>query len=156
MSVNLEYKSTHPMPMPEAVDYSLIGQIYRSHGNIQRLEAEIESSRRMLELPDDWDGEGSPRYSERTFERATAFVRNHVKWLWETFGITAPVPQINPGPAGSIDIHWKQRSWELLVNVPAEEGERATFYSDDYGTLVFKGHIDTTHPNFVGLLAWLT
>jgi len=139
----------------EAVPGSPINEIrVHAHASIPELEAEIESSKNILKLPDDWDGEGSPGYSKNTLERAITFVRTHVERLWETFGINAPVPNINPGPMGSIDLHWKEPTWELLVNIPAEETQRASFYGDDYGTGTIKGNVDAGRPNF-GLLAWL-
>ena len=125
----------------------------QTHTNIPQLEAEIESARTLLNLGDNWDGEGSPAYSKHTFERAIAFLRMHVERVWEA-GINAPVPYINPGPHGSIDLHWKERTWELLVNVPAEETRPAVFYGDDYGAGVIKGTIDPARYSF-GLLEWL-
>ncbi len=55
---------------------------------------------------------------------------------------------------GSIDLHWKQPTWELLVNIPAEETRRAAFYGDDYGAGAIKGSGDAGRHNF-GLLEWL-
>src|SRR5271165_742010 len=79
------------------------------------LKAEIEQASKMLELEDDWDGEGSQTYSRDTFNRAVAFLTRHSEQL-KPYGIRLPVPKIGPGPDGSIDLHWKRRSWELLVN----------------------------------------
>ena len=120
---------------------------------VPELEAEIESARMLLRLPDNWDGEGSAPYSENTLKRAIAFVRMHIERVWEA-GINAPAPRISAGPDGSIDVHWKQRAWELLVNVPADETQPAAFYGDDYGAGVIKGTIDTARYSF-GLLEWL-
>ncbi|MBI4661430.1 MAG: hypothetical protein HY735_21620 [Verrucomicrobia bacterium] len=66
-----------------------------------------------------------------------------------------PPPKILPGPDGSIDVHWKTKTCELLVNVPAGSNQRADFYGDDYGSLRIKGTIDPENPSS-GLLFWLT
>lgn len=119
------------------------------------LEKEIESSRkRILSLRDNWDGEGSPGYLPNTLDRAITFVRTHSSVFTEISGKDAPVPQINPAPEGSIDIHWKQASWELLVNIPAEVNQKAAFYGDDYGKGTIKGTLDVDRYNF-GLIEWL-
>ena len=65
-----------------------------------------------------------------------------------------PTPQINPGPEGSIDVHWKTRQFELLLNFPADPTLPAGFYGDDYGTLKIKGKMRTEGFN-QGLLLWL-
>jgi hypothetical protein len=123
--------------------------------NRTALEQEITSAERMiLSLADDWDGEGSPGYSRETMRRAAVFVRTQFDRLLDIFGMDAPVPYINPGPNGTIDIHWKQPTWQLLVNIPANEGEPASFYGDDTDGDSIKGTVNINSHKF-GLLAWL-
>jgi hypothetical protein len=121
----------------------------------QGLEAEIERAKRILDLEDNWDGEGSPGYSEDTFHRAIAFLTTHAKWLWESCRVRLPVPRIGPGPDGTIDLHWKQPSWELLVNIPADANEPATFYGDNYGAQKIRGSLDPRNFFNLGIAAWL-
>lgn len=117
------------------------------------IDEAIEESREILDVPDDWDGEGTPAYSRATWERATSFVTHYAQRLWVEHGIRIPAPKILPGPDGSIDVHWEQESFELLVNVPAESTQRAEFYGDDYGTIYIKGSLDPAALNR-GLIEW--
>jgi len=119
----------------------------------QELSAEIERAREMLTLPKDWDGEGSVNYLEDTFDRAVEFLKTHSKFL-KDFGLRMPVPAITAGPNGSIDIHWKRVSWELLVNIPADSSKMASFYGDNYGVQQIRGTVDPETCNS-GLAAWL-
>lgn len=130
------------------------GRIVRDFGIHQGLEAEIEQAKRILELGDDWDGEGSPGYSEETFNRADAFLRTHAEGLWESYGIRLPVPRIGPGPDGSVDLHWKLPSRELLVNIPADPNEVPTFYGDNYGVLKNRGTLEPQKFN-PEIVPWL-
>lgn len=107
-----------------------------------RLEAEIERSKEILELQDDWDGEGAVGYSPATLDRAILFLKEHRAGLWRSYGSRLPVPTIGPGPVGSIDLYWKQRDWELLINIPADIQESATFYGNKYGSQKIKGAFD--------------
>ena len=113
------------------------------------LDSEIERSRRLLTWEDDWDGEGSPGYKESTWTRAVEFLKVHVLWINEQFGITVSTPQILPGPAGSIDMHWRTQDRELLINVPAEQSELATFYGDNFGNRVIRGSFDPSEQQAV-------
>jgi hypothetical protein len=106
------------------------------------LKAEIEQAREMLELADNWDGEGSQTYSKDTFDRAVAFLTMHSDQLLKLYHIHLPAPKIGPGPDGSVDLHWKRRSWELLVNIPADAKEMAVFYGDNYGAQKIKGSVE--------------
>jgi hypothetical protein len=117
--------------------------------------APIVASRAMLALGDDWDGEGSPGYQETTWLRAVDFLVGSALGLWEEFGVSAPVPKIRKGPAGSVDVHWRTTDRELLVNVPPGDGP-ADYYGDDHGGgHVVKGTLDPSEDN-LWLLMWLT
>jgi hypothetical protein len=123
------------------------------------LEA-IEQSRYMLAFEDDWDEEGSPAYTGATWERATAFLLRSARQLWEDNHLSLDAPKILPGPAGSIDLHWKTTRRELLINIPDTPDEPANFYGDNSSSRehlpnqTVKGVLDTSkdHP---WLLMWL-
>jgi len=127
---------------------------YRNLDISQDLNAEIERATRILELEDDWDGEGSSGYTEDTFNRAVEFLTEHSKGLWELCGSLLPVPRIGPGPDGSIDLHWKLPSHELLVNIPSDPNEVPTFYGDNYGALKNRGTLEPKKFN-AEIVPWL-
>ena len=119
------------------------------------LEAGIEfAEERLLALEENWDGEHSPGYAKDTLDRAAMFLRVQDQLLWELRKIRLPVPNINPGPDGSIDLFWEQVSWELLVNIPATRTQAASFYGEGAGAGMIKGNLDTSEPN-VELTLWL-
>lgn len=139
----------------EAIDcHESWGELPARNLNKKLLEAEIKRAKLLLELRDDWDGEGSPGYLEATIDRAIAFLNTHTERLSDMYGIQPPIPSIGPGPEGSIDIHWKQPTWELLVNIPADADKMAAFYGDNYGTQKIKGSLDPEYFN-LGIAEWL-
>jgi hypothetical protein len=120
----------------------------------RELKAEIEQAKHLLELSNDCDEEGSPACSVGTLDRAAAFLTAHSAKGYELCSSYPPAPKIGPGPDGSIDLHWKQKTWELLVNIPANANQMAVFYGDDYGAAKIKGSFDLKTLNR-GILAWL-
>jgi hypothetical protein len=118
------------------------------------LKAEIEVAQEILKLADDWDGEGSSAYSAHTLSRAIEFLKAHSAKGFALRSAYPPVPRIGPGPDGSIDLHWKQKAWELLVNIPKDDSQMAVFYGDDYGTAKIKGSFDPKAVN-LGIINWL-
>lgn len=122
--------------------------------SLREIEDAIEASRNLIDIQGDWDGEGSPGFSEQIWGRAADFVRQYASHLKLNYGLAVPAPDILPGPNGSIDIHWEKDSFELLVNIPADPGERAEFYGDDYGSIYIKGNLDPSRVN-QGLIEWL-
>jgi hypothetical protein len=119
-----------------------------------KLKEAIAESRSLLALQPDWDGEGSPGYSESTWKRMERFLRDHSRYLNEIYGTDAPVPEILPGSKGSLDILWKCNDCELLVNIPVDLASPASFYGDDKNELSIKGQLHPTRFN-QGLLQWL-
>ena len=124
------------------------------HGPFDQIRREIERSKRILQLEDDWDGQGSPRYSEEVWRRAIDCLLRYARYSLREGDSVIPTPRIDPGPEGSIDIHWKQQQFELLMNIPSDPNLPAGFYGDDYGHTKIKGKIKTDGINR-GLLLWL-
>src|SRR6266705_3395688 len=103
----------------EAIEFPADGMTLRPPAQVRRLcgievpyalsdvADAIEKSRYILDLPDNWDDEGSPRYAPETWERAAKFVLKNAVDLWRSERMRVEAPIIHNGPAGSIDIHWK-------------------------------------------------
>lgn len=119
----------------------------------RQLDEAIEESRQILELRDNWDGEGGEAYLESTWQRAVDILYRFHEWT-SRVGKTARVPVIGPGPNGSIDLHWKSEQIELLLNVPKDTDALGEFYGDDYGKFSIKGTFDTEEI-VEPLLRWL-
>jgi hypothetical protein len=119
-----------------------------------RLLDAITKSRKMLDWADDWDGEGSVGYSEATWNRARDFILHNASRLWRICLVIISTPRISPGPDGSIDIHWKTGESELLINIPVDLSEPATYYGDNKAGQIVKGNLDT-QANNQWLLMWL-
>jgi len=126
-----------------------------SRSALQHIREAIESSRFIYSLEAGLDGEGTEAYEKATWERATEFLSNLARWIFEKHDIIIDAPDIGPGPDGSIDLHWKTERYELLVNVPKDPASEASFYGDDYGKSTIKGTFKLSAFN-TGLMMWLT
>ena len=120
-----------------------------------RLAVAIRASRYILDLEDNWDEEGSLRFNEGTWIRATHFVKQVALSFRQSSGIWVDPPRILPGPKASIDIHWKTSKRELLINIPEDKKEPADYYGSGGLTDIIKGKLETSAKN-EWILAWLT
>lgn len=120
-----------------------------------RIAEAIKASRRILDLKDDWDEEGSSGYEESTWKRAKDFVVKVTTSFHQSRGFWVDPPRILPGPQGSIDIHWKTSMRELLINIPESKEEPADYYGCGSLQDAIKGKLDTQLPN-EWILLWLT
>jgi len=112
----------------------------------------LQESRSLLELGDDWDGDRTPGFSERTWHRAADFVARGATQLLERNGVVTDDVEIMPASDGALGIDWRTATRELLVTIPADPSKDALFYGDDgAGRRTIKGTLDTSAPN-----RWLT
>ena len=117
----------------------------------QQYERVVDVSCALLDLPADWDGEGSPQVSKKAWRKATRFVLEAAR----SFTKPMPVPQISAGPEGSVDVHWRNSQRELLINFPADEKMPPNYYGDNYQNGKIKGTLELDEDN-LWLLIWLT
>jgi hypothetical protein len=118
------------------------------------LFAQLAQAESRLEHPEDEDDEEASSFSSEALIRAKAFLLAQSEQFRKICGYFPPTPRIGPGPNGSIDLYWKEKDWELLINIPAESGKMATFYGDDYGAQKIKGSFDPSSFNY-GIIPWL-
>jgi hypothetical protein len=122
---------------------------------LQELDEVIESSREILTLQSGWDGEDATPVEKSTWERAVAFLRRNTSVLWTKYGRRIENPTLVPVSDGSIDLHWKMSSHELLINIPPNESQWADYYGDNRrGGNIVKGTLDTNAANH-WLFVWL-
>jgi hypothetical protein len=126
---------------------------------INDLRSAIQDSRVLLTLEDNWDDEGSPGYSDSTWHRAESFLIQNAIHLWRRHKMCFDAPKIQPGPSGSLDLHWRTRHRELLINVPANPEEPISYYGDnkDDGTLdAVRGKRLDSSSDAEWIFLWLT
>ena len=122
--------------------------------SVENYERAVKKSRRLLELSDNWDDEGSPRVNSAAWNKATDFVLEMVRAFTGRIRRPLPVPAISAGPEGSIDVHWRTERREILLNFSADQTLAPSYYGDNYADETIKGTLDTTSKN-IWLLYWL-
>ena len=118
------------------------------------VEVAIERSRRILDLKHGWDDEDALPCID-AWHRAIAFLRCQAEWAARHFSLALPAPEIMPLASGSVDLHWDTEEYELLINVPGDPKQPATFYGDDRGSQHVKGALVPEAAD-EGLLQWIT
>lgn len=102
------------------------------------IDEAIEKSRRILELPVNWDDEGAKPISEATWRRATEFLRRLASALRYCHSVSLLAPRISPCADGSIDLLWRATKLKLLINIQPEDSE-SDFYGETIDGLKVKG-----------------
>ena len=154
MSITTAVREWQVEPEKIPQEWPIVESEPESDFNSELIQAEIESAQdKLTALADNWDGEGSAKYNKETLNTAAEFLMNQSRFL-RILEKRLPIPQINPGPDGSIDLFWNQSTWELLVNIPSIENEAASFYGEDQTGHTIKGSFDTSETNF-GVITWL-
>jgi hypothetical protein len=113
------------------------------------LNMEIKNSKKhILGLKENWDGEGGRPFKKETMDNAIKIIKIiHSK-------IVIPPPSISPYVKGSIDVHWKNDTFQLLMCV--EEGLKISgYYGDNYADVKIKGQFMEVEDHLGKILKWI-
>lgn len=118
--------------------------------------AAVNESGALLELPDDWDGNGTPGYSEQTWTRAAEVLIAFAALLAANNGVIVEDGEILPSANGGLDIDARSGDRQLLFSVSSDPLREVRFYGDDgrRGKQVKATRDPSTIPNW--LLVWMT
>lgn len=72
---------------------------------------EIEKSKYILALDDNWDDQGAPGYDFDAWRKAAIFLSELSTKIFNSYGQIIKTPKIYHGSNGSIDIYWKNESF---------------------------------------------
>lgn len=117
--------------------------------DISELTEEIEHSKRLLKLNDNWDGEGSKGYLKPTWEKMVTFLMTLSNEFHDRYGLMIHAPIINPGTEGAIDLHWKEERFELLMSIPENDEIAMNYYGDNYGKSRIKGTLEANDLDII-------
>lgn len=158
MSGDSEHNFGSQMFCPAMTDTSVSQVIWglQQPASWPKVSAAINSSREMTAWPGNWDGDGALPISESTWERAATFIAGCAWRFWDLTRRDVPVPAIQPGRNGSIDIEWSIGERNLLLNVPPSSLAPLTYYGDDSKQSAQVEGAIAADSDPIWLLFWLT
>lgn len=114
----------------------------------EELNNEIEKSKYILALEDDFDDDGSEGYKSETWVRAIKFICQLFDFALIKSNLKLPVPKILHGPSGSIDIYWENDDFNILVNIPKIDTPYGTYSGENKFGEKTKGQFDPSNINY--------
>jgi hypothetical protein len=121
---------------------------------VHNLEIHIEKAKPgILNLHDNWDEKGARGYNAEFWNHAMKFLRRFLKQVWSSL-LKMPLPNILPGPEGSIDLNWDDDPINLLINIPQDPNEPVSFYGEYSNKKEIEGSIELELIDSV-LIPWL-
>lgn len=128
---------------------ALVPTAWEPHTEDEReLTSELERVDKLIDENDSEDAESLRYIRKEALIRAKAFLRLQSGRLRKICALSVPVPDMDLGPNGSIDLHWKRGDWELLVNIPAEPNDLAAVYGEN-GSQMIKASFDPKTFHFM-------
>ena len=107
----------------------------------------VSSSRFMLHLEPDWNGEGANPISRDTYLRTLEFLKTNMAWATTEDGRQFPLPRIMPGVNGNVDLVWKSNDTIIIIRFKEDEYNTADFFGDDLSGNRFKTTLDIEPKN---------
>ncbi len=108
---------------------------------LSEIVTEIEKSKSLLSLKEDWDDQGALPIKASTWKNAILTLAESAKYVLLNENTIIGTPQINPGPESSIDIVGRMQNYRMIINI-LESAHHAKYYGDDYNnSSVIKGEL---------------
>lgn len=124
---------TQPKQLPSITD-DLVGK------GLDGLAAEIERARYLLDLPDDWDTDGSPGFAEATWTRTVNLAVDLGTSLADGWSLTPRDIEILPGAGGNLSLEVAYPNATILFSVPKDRDAPVRYYGrNDAGGRTTKG-----------------
>jgi hypothetical protein len=96
---------------------------------LKQIATAIKEAQALLRLEEDWDMNGALPVEKKTWEAAMNLLVNYSNYLFLNYNLIIPAPQVDPCPNGSVDLFWKEKKAQLLIN--SKPGtNKASFYGD--------------------------
>lgn len=109
---------------------------------------EINGSKSLLNLSDDWDGEDAIGCNSVILDRAINILLKYSQNVLKYHNTVILPPEINLGKDGSIDIEWRSNGKIFLFNVINSETLAVEYYGNDLNSkTVIKGVIENYSIN---------
>jgi hypothetical protein len=118
----------------------------------------IRRSEMIANRPQDPSDDLGLTCSPKTWQRATRILTAHALSVWQNAKAVIRPPVISAGPDGSVDLYWAAAPYGLLLNVPVDPKQPATYFGDDATNPDSNrtcGMLDSTKPIDLGILMWL-
>jgi len=119
---------------------------------LSSIKRAISASEWILSLPDNWDDDGSGGYNFATLKSAISFLVDYAVEILNKEDVLIQPPRITPGPDGSIDLHWVENKYGLLLNFEPEPSDVITFYGEEGNGNYIKGKLKRGEINRAILL----
>lgn len=115
-----------PNRAKQAVDKFIIveicGQELKLARQLKSIADEIDYSKSLFDLADNWDEQGAKKLEENVYINAVKFLVNYSNYIFTKFQTIIQSPEMGLCPDGSIDISWVTESCRLLVNIKERDG----------------------------------
>lgn len=125
---------------------------------LSAISQEIRNSQMIFNRPADPSDDLALTCSQETWQRAIGILAAHAISVWKNARAVIRPPVISVGPDGSVDLYWTSAPYGLLLNVPADPKQPATYYGDDAtnpDSNRASGKLDSTRVVDPGVLMWL-
>jgi len=118
----------------------------------------IQRSKTIINRPQDPSDELGLTCSHETWQRGIRILTAHAFSVWQNARVVIRPPVISAGPDGSVDLYWTAEPYGLLLNVPADPTQPATYFGDDAtnpDSNRTSGKLNSSKLINPGVLTWL-
>lgn len=111
-----------------------------------RIKHNFEELGVLINLPENWDGQGSIPINEKTLHQTKAVMEDLLDIMSH---FKMPIPDIGAVPDGSIDIYFKTDFYKIIINIPSELNDYFELYGKTKGSILPQLDTMTKNPESI-------
>lgn len=115
---------------PDYTNIEVLLSKFSTIAHLSSIYSEIQRSRSLLELEDDWDDNGAQKISKAVWIAAVKFLVQNSYYLYKHYSKVIAAPEINPLHDGTLDLSWRTDNARMLMQVVSDKYIK--FYGDEY------------------------
>jgi hypothetical protein len=89
--------------------------------DLEAIAKSIENSKYILDLEEGWDENGAKKVESKIWEESVNFLIKYSKYLYNNYQKIIEAPEINPCNNNSIDLSWRTKNANMLINIREKE-----------------------------------
>ncbi|RZJ86438.1 MAG: hypothetical protein EOO20_18305 [Chryseobacterium sp.] len=143
------FKEVDSIGSEKYVILDFLGKSHLVPKDLYDIVEEINDSKYILELQDNWDHCGAKAANIEVYKKSIEFLLMYSQHIYNVYGVIIQAPEINLIPSGTIDFSWRTSGARMLINFKQKDDKiLATWFGyHKPDNLPEEGYIDVTKIN---------
>jgi len=141
----------------KSLKFKLLEKEYLVYDAFKDIVDEINNSKYILELENNWDGMGAVIVPHELYQRGIEVLIMYANFIFDQYNKTViQSPEINPCPNGTLDFSWTTENSRMLINIKPKDDDyvASCFGYSKVSKIAIEGFVDMVNID-IDIASWM-